>query len=635
MPAFDTVIANPEKPRGDFETYARRASEAGMTHVLITQGTPLAKWQDDYPEWDPSADEAAEEPADEQAGLDETAPDPAFDYDPYPSWYNRKAGLLKVHPPAALQPHVSEAWAAWSEEVTEVLDHRCEILREYDLKAAYATNEPQVLPTAVFDANPRWRGPRVDQPNRARKPHFAPCIAEPEVQALYREAVADLLDRYPEIEVFQFVTTDAGSGFCWADSLYPGANGNARCRDRTMADRVGDFFDAIDAGAEAAGATVEYNVDEIPPQEWMLPTFEQDELIAGDLEAGQSINNLEGPDASTFQTEGGISHWEGSVLYPVTGIPQPVECARSLQSALESDAPRLEFHCPPGAEDLHFEVYDRILAEEPTDRVAALTALKSIAAERVGEAHADTLLSLWFAIDEATTVGETVPDHPPTLVGGVHQRWLTRPFVPFPGELDDAERRYYRNYLFQARSEAHAEDFADVQGMRLYKGWAARLLMTFVFDRLDSRIERAEQLADELATALDGAQSERYRGIAHRLRILSCVHDNSRNAVDYQAIRDLVADRGGDPERSPVLGTRSGWEREFMLETARDELDTTVELIDLLDEADEAVVHRADSAAGEDIRLLGPDLIGDLERKAAIMNERWTDYERLFTQPNP
>ncbi|WP_207592911.1 hypothetical protein [Halomontanus rarus] len=667
MSDFETVIANPEKPGDSFEEVAKRASEAGMTHVLITQGTPLAKWQDDYPERPRSVDgEATDAPSKARAqeqkqewdaeSENETvedasgrnAPAKAFDYDPYPSWYNRKVGLLKVLPPERLQPHVSDDWEEWSERAADVLDRRCRILREHGLKAAYTTNEPQVLPETVFDAHPRWRGPRVDQPNRARKPHFAPCITNPEVQELYREAVENLLDRYPEIEIFQFVTTDAGSGFCWAESLYPGENGNARCRNRSMADRLEDFFGAIDAGAEAAGVTIEYNIDEIPPQEWMLPTFENDEDIATGLDAGQAINNLEGPDASSFKTGAGVSHWEGSVLYPVTGIPQPVECARTLRSALsESDGTespsagrsdpvrRLEFHCPPGAEGIHFDVYERIVDEAPRDRVEAFQVLKSLAVDRVGEEHAGTLLSLWFAIDEATTVGETVPDHPPSMIGGVHQRWLTRPFVPFPEELDPAEKRYYRDYLFQARSEAQAEDLTDCQGMRLYKGWSARLLMTFVFDRLDSRVERAERLASELATALEGSQSEFYRELEHRLQILSCVHNNSRNAINYQAVRDLVRGRDADPERNPVLGTRSSWEREFMLETARDELDNTVRLIDLLEDTDDDVIHRADSESTEDIRILGPDLVEDLERKADIMNDHWTDYRRLFTQPNP
>jgi hypothetical protein len=224
---FDTVVADFEKPAGDFEALAARAAEAGMTHVRITREPPLAKWLDDYPEWpeestsdggDSGSDDAGADTAPGGAGEDlSEGPLPQFDYDPYPSWYNHKLGLLKVLPPDALETQVTAEWAAWADEVTEMLDRRCSILRDHGLKAVYATNEPQVLPEAVFEAHPGWRGPRVDQPNRSRKPHFAPCVSHPEVLELYREAVAALLDRYPEIDRFQFVTTDAGSGFCWAE----------------------------------------------------------------------------------------------------------------------------------------------------------------------------------------------------------------------------------------------------------------------------------------------------------------------------------------------------------------------------------------------------------------------------------
>lgn len=671
---FETIIADFQKPGENFEQLAKRADEAGMTHVVVTQNPPLAKWLDDYPERpadlnqrdggsvDSTAasghgdgrtntSEASSGGASTGAGDDASRtgnPAEVFEYDPYPSWYNHKLGLLKVVPPEPLQPHVSSEWEAWADEITDVLDRRCQILRRYDLKAAYATNEPQVLPEDVFAEHPLWRGPRVDQPNRSRKPHFAPCVDHPDVREMYRSAVADLLERYPEIEVFQFVTTDAGSGFCWADSLYPGRSGNSRCRDRSMTERVTGFFDALDAGAEAAGTTIECDLVEIPPQEWMVPTFDDAENMASALEAGRAINNFEGPNATRYKTDAGAANWEGSILYPVRGIPQVVECARTLQSAAApvgtsedrgsskpSGTRRLEFSMPPGAEDLSLDVYERVMAETPGDRVEALQVLKSVAVDRVGDEHAETLLSLWFAVDDATTAGKAIPGHPPQMVGGVHQRWITRPFVPFPEELHPAEKRYYRDYLFQARSEEQAEDLVDCQAMRLYKGWGARVLMTFVFDRVEPKIRRAERLASELATELDGDRGERYRGLELRFQVLSCLLQNSRNAIDYQAIRDHVRDRGIAPEKNPVLGTRSSWERDFMLQTARAEVDNTARLIELLEDADEDVVHCADSEEQEDVRLLGPNLVEELERKLEIMTDHWTDYRRLFTLPNP
>jgi hypothetical protein len=226
---------------------------------------------------------------------------------------------------------------------------------------------------------------------------------------------------------------------------------------------------------------------------------------------------------------------------------------------------------------------------------------------------------------------------PAGRLGGVHQRWLTRPFVPFPEELEPGEKDYYRPYLFQARSERHAENLIDCQAMRPYEGWAARTLMAFVFERAESNLEQATRLAERLSAALDGDPASEYDDLRVRLETALCVLRNGRNAINYQAIRDHVRDRGVEPDDTPVLGAQSGWERDFMLDTARSEIDNTLTLIDLLEAADGTLLHCADSEEETDIRLLEPEpvLIEHLERKVEIMNEQWTEYRRLFTQPNP
>lgn len=52
-------------------------------------------------------------------------------------------------------------------------------------------------------------------------------------------------------------------------------------------------------------------------------------------------------------------------------------------------------------------------------------------------------------------------------LGCVQQRWLTRPFVPFPEELKPEDRDYYRKFLFQARTEEHANNLADLQAAQI------------------------------------------------------------------------------------------------------------------------------------------------------------------------
>ena len=650
---FDSTTAEFQAPGEDFAALAERAADAGLTHVVVTTDPPPATWLDDSPGTPRSRTgrRDAEAPADAGTGGDQfdeeatgdrragrgatTDPPEEFRYDPYPAWFRRKLGLLKVARPDAIEPYVTEAWADWADDAIEMLDERTAVLEDLGLRAVYATTEPQVLPEPVFAANPAWRGPRVDQPNRSRKPHFAPCVDNEAVLDMYREATATLLERYPAIDRFEFKTTDAGSGLCWADSLYPGRSGNAACRDRTMAERVTGFLDALRDGAERTGTQVDCNLAEIPPQRWMADTFDDPDAIARSLDDGWAINGREGPAATPFDATAGETNWEGSLTYPVLGIPQAVQAARSLQAATAADAPRLTLGVPPSDDDLSCDIYARAAEDPPRDRADAFALLRDVAADRVGEDHASTLLSLWTAVDDAIRVGQTVPGHPPNMVGGVHQRWLTRPLVPFPLELDADDRRYYRQYLFQARSEADAENLVDCQGMKLFEGWAARLLTTFAFDRIDGHVARATDLAGDLASALDGDAADRYRRLERRLEVWDCVLTNSRHAIDYQAGMDLARGDASDPDPRPPLGAQSSWLREFVLNTARAELDNTARLRDLLFEADGPVLFTAPTEAEAGPRRLEPHVVDSLERKLAIMNDRWDDYRRLFTQPNP
>ena len=188
----------------------------GATYMLVTEGLPLATWEMD------SAD-------------------------PYPMWFVHHAGLLTIFPPEELQPDVE---AGYSAQVTGILQQRCEFWGKYGLKGVWNANEPEVLPEAFFTAYPELRGPRIDQPNRSRKVYFAPSVDEPETLRMYRESMQRLLKTCPEVEQFNWVTIDAGSGFDWAPSLYPGINGNNNYKDRPMSGTCRGFPQQRSAGRQ-------------------------------------------------------------------------------------------------------------------------------------------------------------------------------------------------------------------------------------------------------------------------------------------------------------------------------------------------------------------------------------------------
>jgi len=82
-----------------------------------------------------------------------------------------------------------------------------------------------------------------------------------------------LLARCPEVESFNFLTQDSGSGFCWVPALYPGINGPSDCKDRPMEQRVSGFLVNLQQAAREAGHEIVINLTPIAPRQWMIPSF--------------------------------------------------------------------------------------------------------------------------------------------------------------------------------------------------------------------------------------------------------------------------------------------------------------------------------------------------------------------------
>jgi hypothetical protein len=549
--------------------------------------------------------------------------------DPYPAWYMYHPSLLKTFPPPTLEKYVDRNYA---ERVAALFDARCQVLRRLGLKAAYTANEPAVLPEAFFTDHPDLRGPRVDQANRSRAPRFAPCVDQPATLALYREALQKLLKRLPEVDTFSFTTTDAGSGLCWTPALYPGLNGPSWCRRRPMEDRVAGFLNTLNDAAVQLDRHISVDLVEIAARQWMLPTFDHPELIARKLPAGMAVNHLEGPDARrvAIRRFGG----RGGEFAPVLGIPRPIALMRSLMAS--GGAPGTKFVVSLGdaeSADLNFQVLEAFRTAQPRNEADLWTALQSLAGRTAGPDSAADLTSLWMATDEAERYLGTLNFGSILTMGGILGRWVNRPLVPLPQKLTPAEKSYYRPFLFQAKGEEQADDLVDIQAMRRYEGWGARLLVENIVEKTTASLSRAEAAAARLR---DGSKSPAgWELLGQRLAALQCMVGGAGNVVAYQAQLDRVAALGGKPDPNPVLGASSGWDRTDLLRLARNEIDNAMRLRQLLLTAKGPLLDLAPTSAEETIRRLGPDLPAQLKRKMDVMNAHWDDYQRLFTTPNP
>ncbi len=597
-PPFRTVIfGRYSDSLQSFEAFARRAKQSGATHIVITaEDLPWALWMLDTPG------------------------------DPYPAWAMSNIGIFKVATPEALKPYLPQDWAA---RVMGILRQRCEVLRKLGLKAAYTTFEPQILPEAVYREHPLWRGPQVDHPLRSRVPRFAPNIDNPEVLALYRESMRKFCTECPEVEVVSLHTNDSGSGMSWSPGLYQGPNGSALTRDRKMYERYRGFFGALRQGAQdARPGPLEIDA------EWVREATP--ELVATRLEAGMAVANYEGPAGTRYKAVVGFLLDYFYPFYPALGIPLPVRYVEELERAAQTGAPRLFYLIGDRYNtDLYFDIYDQFWKQPASGEVSRVQLLRGLAAARVGEAAAETLVTAWSAIHRAgrdvdiLNFGGTL-----FYIGGVHQRWITRPFVPFPEELLPEEREYFRKFQFQARGEDRAMDLGDIQGTRQYQGLGGAAVSGQLLVRMKGDIAEARRLLASVAAAAP-RRKEELELLDRRLRVFDILIDNCRDGLEYQYLLDFM--KGGRLRR-PVefqehLTDIPEWRQ--IKDIARREMDNSIVLAQLLETSKEPLLDLAKTKEEENIRVLGPDLAAQLRRRVAIMAKYWEDYERLFDGEKP
>ena len=590
-----------------FEHKAELSKELGATHMLVTEGLPLATWEMDAS-------------------------------DPYPMWFAHHASVLQIFPSKDVQPYVD---AKYSAHVQAVLAKRCAILAKYGLKGIWNANEPSVMPEPFFAAYPELRGPRIDQANRSRKIYFAANVDNPETLKMYRDSMQLLLKACPEVDTFNWVTTDAGSGFDWTPSLYPGINGNTTYEDRPVSDRVSGFLINAQQAAADAGHPIEINLNPIAPRQWMIPTFSPDVLqnIIRKLPRGLAVEGREGPDGRPFEGVASIGVGDAA-FYPVVGIPVPQIDARGGmgRGAAAGETPARFTINFGDATTVDFNYrYVKFTMHAPMRTLAdRVTTLRAFAASEVGDDQADNLVAVWSDLNEAQQNLEVLDFGEMLRFGHVLNRWVTRPMVPFPEELTAAEKKDYLPFLFQAKGEVQADDLVDIQAMREYEGWGAHLLFQRTIELTIPRVRDAQRLVQGIASASkDDASRKQWDLMGVRLQALIYLLQSSDDMVSYQAQLDRVKSLGEKPEANPVLGVQSSWDRTDMMNTARKEIDAMVNLNRLLSSTSDPILDLAPTPGEETIMRLGPNLSAQIAHKIEIMNSHWRDYDRIFTVPNP
>ncbi len=391
-----------------------------------------------------------------------------------------------------------------------------------------------------------------------------------------------------------------------------------------MADRITGFFSAIQAGAADAGIRADVSAFY---GSGMIARAEVDSVVVA-LRPGQALNGRTRDGSADSIRIGQCDSGDGT--YPVVGIPQMEEIAEGLEQARAHPSARALVQLQPDEAPWTYDLIRRFNAHPSRALAGRIALIREVAAAYAGEAEADNLVEAFHEVGQAVASFRRMGGDAVLCVGVVNQRWLTRPFVPFPLELTDAERSYYRPFQFQANSEAEAADLMNTQGVEFIHGysgaWLASANLDYAAGTVRAAAGRFAGIADRIA---DPEKRDRLGTTAARLRAYACLLQTARNAVKYQAILDRT-DTTKAVKQVPIYPLDGDQRLRELQAITRDEIDNVNELIGLLQAARHPLLVVAPTPAAEDIFLLNPDLVPQLRRKVRIMLDHQLDGNRIY-----
>ena len=595
VPGFPRSLA-------DFRRFAESAAASGATHVALNE-IPKSRWQRNDPR----------------------DPHPEWEY--WTVWSRPHIGVFKL----AQLPEL----AAWipQDEVAQnmaLMEARCAVLRKLGLRALIEAHEPMWLPEGAYEAHPHWRGPEVQHPSISRVSYHSPCLDQPEVLAMYRKGMAQICRRLPEVDCYTMLTNDSSAGICWAHT-YPGKNGPRACRNVPLIDRVIGFLDTLQAGAADAGRELTVNL------------FNAGFWIDGQaryrmpLKTGQCLDGMDRDDQALISGSGS-NNWFGGYVYPALGIPKPLSFLDEVEKAVAGPAQYVSVSVG-NSEALLTDVY-RAFRDTPSRGLPSrLAILRRVAADRVGEENAETLVDIWADIERASdTARYCIRGSPMMIIGPLMTRWTIMPLVPDVYGLSAEETRYFQVGRL-AKTEIEALDYDYSLGRREERGESGvqhvLLEMQLAVNRLEAAAAAAERLAAKIAKP---SAAQELLDLARRIKVLASLHLTCKNFTAYTYI---LATRGADDGFAVVrdvynsTGTPSvnlgRWE---LCSIARDEMDNALALANLLEASPAPLLPLAPTAAEEDGLNFAPNLVEQLRKKVSIMLKHWPEYNALYAYPS-
>jgi hypothetical protein len=528
-------------------------------------------------------------------------------YDFYPEYTAAFPDFFKFHCPEALKKVIS---VEYTKRNMEELHIRSEILSNLGLKASLMGAAPQFFPEEIYQEHPTWRGPRCDMPFRSRRTYFAPCVDNKEVLALFREASEQIGKAAPTLDTAVFLCVDSGTGLCWHNGLYPGANGPQHCKNIPMEDRIKGFVDALEYG-------LKINNPESLAYLTITPTWSNRGIVA----PHPGVNSSH----KIYFARGGQ---DKPVIYE-----NPLAIQESIEAGLESGADILFIGLEH--EQVLFKkngLYPALIkeclnnpTEGKTDRIATLNKLSSTM--DIEEKNKHLLLDAWQYLDRAiddSSSGKLFYNSC-FLYACMSARLLTRPLLPLPEKISDDEKMYYHKHLFNSLDDEKIQnDLLNIHGLRnqfLGTNASETDCKKVCFEIIINSLTQATKSLDKLIERSKAPRALEYsKDMLRRVKALRCLFINLQNASAFQSILDLA--------ETGCYGSNAN--SESLEKIMRKEMDNMYDLIALFEESDSPLMSLAKNKEDENTFLFGPDIVEQLRKKVALMTKYWYDSQVLF-----
>lgn len=553
---------------------------------------------------------------------------------PWHEYGCKLAALWKFYPHPKIAPFLP---ADWVRKNQEYLLAKVAAVRKRGLEAFFWTSEPHHMPEAFFRKHPHLRGARVDHPRRSKVEAFAMCVDHPESLEMIEWMARRLKKNVPELTGYLVNIDDAGSGVCWSNTLYPGANGPAACRHIAIGPRMRTLMDTLRRGLGGDAARVDLHLSGNMPRD-------QQEKIRKDFPADAFLHDGHSPNtAQMAEIDCGLG-----LQFPIQGLINPLTIYADLErlSDPKVEIVFLDFRSHYDRGDESLEAIDKTIGfvEEyladpfPPGRLNRIRRLNQSAARWAGKKKADEVTEAFMAMEEAFNLCYSVAGRGRVLTPhycGVAIRYLTRPLVLKPELLTAEEEAHFLPYVFNIHVNDARQDYTNFTGTRMPPMSYRQGQDAIAMEAIQQAIGSLKKAAKVFESVDGGEEAEWFSRLALALKIRISLLRSFHNFYCGQIIRDENAEILKGEPRIPekdftTYGDRGNlaWKR-----LLRDELDNVYELIGLLENGGLDLLARAKDVRHTDIFLLEPDIIASLRKKAEIMLNHWLDIEKYLASP--